>query len=163
MNTPTLTVYREDPRSAMAAALVAELCDELSRRYGRPPSPFTTDEAADPRAGFVVARLNGAPVGCGALRRIDEATVEVKRMYVAPAARRHGIARRILSELERLAAAHGYSRVILETGTRQPEALALYEAAGYQRTANYGRYVGNPEAVCFEKRLVGSSLPEVEC
>ena len=84
-------------------------------------------------------------------------------MYVAPAARRHGIARRILSELERLAAAHGYSRVILETGTRQPEALALYEAAGYQRTANYGRYVGNPEAVCFEKRLVGSSLPEVEC
>ena len=160
MNTPALTVNREDPRSATAAALVADLCDELSRRYGRPPSPYTMDEAAGPRAGFVVARWNGEPVGCGALRRIDEATVEVKRMYVAPAARRHGIARRVLSELERLAAAHGYARVILETGTRQPEALALYEAAGYQRTANYGRYVGNPEAVCFEKRLVVSPLPD---
>ena len=84
-------------------------------------------------------------------------------MYVAPAARRHGIARRILSALERLAAAHGYTRIILETGTRQPEALALYEASGYQRIANYGRYIGNPEAVCFEKRFVGSSPPGVKC
>ena len=111
------------------------------------------DEAAHPRAGFVVARLDGEPVGCGALRCIDETTVEVKRMYVAPHARRHGIARRILAELERLAAAHSYARIILETGMPQPEALRLYDASGYQRTENYGRYIGNSEAVCFEKRM----------
>ena len=57
MNPPTLTVSREDPRSATAATLVAAMCDDLSRRYGRPPSPYTMDEAADPRAGFVVARF----------------------------------------------------------------------------------------------------------
>ncbi len=148
-----ITVGREDPYSATASILVADLCAELSRRYHRPPSPYTMDEAADPRAGFVVARLDGTPVGCGALRRIDDGTVEIKRMYIAPVARRRGIARCILTELERLAAAHGYARIILETGTRQPEALALYETSGYWRTANYGRYVGNPEAVCFEKRL----------
>ena len=154
---PQITVERADPRSATAAGLIADLCAELSERYGRPPSPYTADEAANPRAGLVVARWNGEPVGCGALRFIDEATVEVKRMYVAPAARRHGVARRILAALERLATEHGYVRIILETGMRQPEALALYEANTYRRTANYGRYIGNPEAVCFEKRLVVSS------
>ncbi len=154
-----ITVEREDPRSETAATLVADLCAELSRRYHRPPSPFTMDEAADPRAGFVVARRDGEPVGCGALRRIDETTAEVKRMYVAPAARRRGLARRILDALERLAHGHSYARVILETGTRQPEALALYESSGYRRTENYGRYVGNPEAVCFEKRLADFPFP----
>ena len=99
---PRITVDRADRRGATAAMLVTDLCEELSRRYHRPPSPYTMEEAADPRAGFVVARLDGEPVGCGALRRIDETTVEVKRMYVAPGARRLGIARRILAELERL-------------------------------------------------------------
>lgn len=150
---PQITVERADPHGAMAAKLVADLCDELSRRYHRPPSPYTMEEAADPRAGFVVARLHGEPVGCGALRRIDETTVEIKRMYVAPDARRRGIARGILAGLEHLAREHGYRRIILETGTRQPEALALYEANGYRRTENYGRYIDNPEAACFEKRL----------
>ncbi len=163
MNPPALTVEPEDPRSATAARLIADLCAELGERYGRPPSPYTADEAAGPRAGLVVARWHGEPIGCGALRCIDAATVEVKRMYVAPAARRHGVARRILTALEQLAAGHGYARIILETGARQPEALALYEATGHRRTANYGRYLGNPEAVCFEKRLVVSSSHEAKC
>ena len=157
MNPLALTVESEDPHSAAATGLIADLCAELGKRYGRPPSPYTADEAADPRAGLVVARRNGEPVGCGALRCIDETTVEVKRMYVAPVARRQGVARRILAALEQLATEHGYTRVILETGARQPEALALYDAAGYRRTVNYGRYVGNPEAACFEKRLAASS------
>ena len=150
-----LTVAPEDPQGEVAARLLANLCAELGERYGRPPSPFTTDEAAAPRAGLGVARRNGEPVGCGALRCIDAATVEVKRMYVAPAARRRGVARVLLLALERLAAQHGYKRVILETGDRQPEAMALYPACGYRRTANYGRYVGRTDATCFEKLLPG--------
>ena len=105
------------------------------------------------RTVMVVARRDGEPVGCGALRQIDEKTVEVKRMYVVPSMRRQGISRRMLSELERAAGEFGYERIILETGTFQPEALALYHAAGYRRTAAYGRYVGNPEAHCFEKSV----------
>ena len=153
-----ITVAPEDPRSEVAAQLIADLCAELGRRYERPPSPFTLDEAADARAGLVVARLDGQPVGCGALRRIDEATVEIKRMYVAPAARRRGVARTLLLALERLAIEHGYQQIILETGDRQPEAMALYSACGYQRTANYGRYVDRLDAACFKKSLPSKSV-----
>ena len=151
---PVLTVERVDARNALAARLLGEMCAELERRYHRPPSPYAVEEAEAPRAGFVVASLGGEPVGCGALRCLDETTVEVKRMYVAPGARRRGVARRLLAELERLAAAYGYRRIILETGVFQPEALALYDATGYRRTPTYGRYVGNPDAVCFEKWIV---------
>ena len=137
-------------------AMIEALCAELTLRYHRPPSPFTLEEAAGPRSALVVAWLDGQPVGCGALRQIDRDTVEVKRMYVTPDARRQGVARRILAELERLAAGFDYRKVILETGTFQPEALALYLAAGYLPTAPYGRYLGNPDAHCFAKLLGGA-------
>lgn len=140
-----VTVALEDARSPDAARLLDAMCTELSARYHRPPSPFVLEEV------LVVARLDGDPVGCGALRQIDATTVEVKRMYVVPTSRRRGVARRVLGELERVAAERGNDKVILETGIFQPEALALYASAGYRRTENYGRYVGNPEACCFEK------------
>ena len=151
--TPVLTVAAEDPRGEAATRLIAALCTELSERYHRAPSPFTMDEASAPRTAMVIAWLDGEPVGCGALRCIDATTVEIKRMYVVPALRRRGISRRVLVELERLAHGFGYVRIILETGIHNPEALALYPSAGYAPTAAYGRYVGNPEAFCFTKRL----------
>ena len=74
-------------------------------------------------------------------------------MYIAPDGRRRGIAKRLLAELERLAAGFGYTHMILETGLFQPEALALYDTAGYRRTPPYGRYVDQPESICFDKKL----------
>ena len=148
---PGLIVIPEDPRCEAATSLLDALCAELSERYRRPPSPFSVEEALAPRATLVVARLNGEPVSCGALRCIDAATVEIKRMYVVPTARRLGIAKRVLAELERCAAGFGHKRIILETGVFQPEAIALYYAVGYTRTEAYGRYVGNPDARCFGK------------
>ena len=106
----TLTVGAESPWSVAASALLDAVCAELARRYHRPPSPFAPEEAAASRSALVVARLDDRPVGCGAIRRIDENTAEVKRMYVAPEARRRGIAGRILAELERLAIGFGYRR-----------------------------------------------------
>ena len=150
---PGLIVRAESPWSPAAAAMIGALCAELTLRYHRPPSPFTMEEAAGVRGALAVAWLDERPVGCGALRQIDNDTVEIKRMYVASEARRKGVARRILAELERMAAEFEYRRIILETGTFQPEALALYPAAGYRETAPYGRYVGNPEAHCFAKLL----------
>jgi ribosomal protein S18 acetylase RimI-like enzyme len=75
-------------------------------------------------------------------------------MFVIPEARGCGVARLILTELESAALRMGYSRIRLETGLRQPEAVGLYEAAGYHRVACYGGYADDPMSVCFEKHLV---------
>jgi GNAT superfamily N-acetyltransferase len=153
MDAAALTFHAEDPADGTARQLIEDLCTELSARYGTAPSPFSASDAAAPRAAFIVARLDGQPVGCGAIRRIDDEMVEVKRMYVAPAARRTGIARRILAELERLSIAFAYRAIRLETGVAQPEAIRLYESCGYRRIPAFGSYAGNPVSVCFEKIL----------
>jgi GNAT superfamily N-acetyltransferase len=152
----TLVIAREDPFSETAAQLANELSLELGARYGEEGGAFVHQPAqfAVERAVFLVARLDGVPVGCGALRPYTAETVEIKRMYVRPAARGQGIARAMLNALEAAARDFGYTRLLLETGTLQPEAIALYEAAGYQRTAPYGNYRDDPLTVCFDKPLV---------
>lgn len=147
----TLAIEPADPVGEAARELIHALCSEMSERYGTPPSPFSPSEVVAPRTVFLLARLNGQPVGCGALRRFDDHTAEIKRMYVAPGGRRRGIARRILIKLERHAQAFGYRAVRLETGTRQPEAQRLYESLGYQHIGTFGPYVGNPMSVCYER------------
>jgi GNAT superfamily N-acetyltransferase len=102
---------------------------------------------------FLVAALDGEAVGCGALRRLDDATGELKRMYVAPAARRLGVGRGLLDELERRARGLGLRRLVLETGLRQHEAMAMYERAGYARIECFGEYEGGGASVCMEKLL----------
>jgi putative acetyltransferase len=153
----TVTIEPDDPIGETARKLIHDLCAELSGRYGTPPSPFSPAEAAAARTIFLVARLDSQPAGCGAIRRIDDDTAEVKRMYVAPAARRKGIARRILAELERHATDFGYRAIRLETGILQPEAQRLYESCGYKRIAAFDQYVGNPTSVCYEKSLDNSN------
>ena len=95
----------------------------------------------------------GKAVGCGALKAFETTTMEVKRMYVLPAYRGKGFATRILSELESWALELGQLRCILETGKKQPEAIALYTKSGYKQTENYGPYVGVDNSHCFEKLL----------
>lgn len=148
-----LTISADDPIGETARNLIHDLCAEVGARYGTPPSPFSLSEAAAERTIFLIARLDNQPVGCGAIRRIDEDAAEVKRMYVAPAGRRRGIARRILAELERSAVDFGYRAIRLETGILQPEAQRLYESCGYKRIAAFGHYVGNQTSVCYEKEL----------
>ncbi|HKX71843.1 MAG TPA: GNAT family N-acetyltransferase, partial [Acidimicrobiales bacterium] len=81
------------------------------------------------------------------------ATGEIKRMYTAPAARRRGVSRALLARLETEAVRLGYRRLQLETGDRQPEAIALYESAGYGHIPTYGQYAGDELSVCFAKDL----------
>lgn len=107
---------------------------------------------------FLVARIAGEPVGCGALRRIGPGTGEIKRMYVVPANRGHGVARRLLAELERYAGRLGLTRLVLETGERQPEAIGLYERAGFTRIDRFGEYVNSPASVCLGKDLGSEPL-----
>ena len=101
----------------------------------------------------IVAYDDDLPVGCGALKQHADDTMEVKRMYVSPEKRGQGIAGLILGELEVWAKELNYARCILETGQKQPEAIALYKKQGYQIVLNYGQYEGIANSVCFEKIL----------
>lgn len=155
MHDSAIRLTLEDPFNAVCGQLIAELSAELGARYGDDGmGDFTPADAAVPRAAFVVAWLRDEPVGCGALRPTETETVaEIKRMYVRPWTRRRGISRRILLKLEELAREFGYSRVKLETGILQPEAIGLYKSNDYQRAAPFGSYQDDPLSVYFEKIL----------
>ena len=161
IGTTDLTIAAVDPRHPDAALLIRELSAELAAAYDFADDgsgAFAPADVRVPRSAFLVARLGDRPVGCGALRPLDEgdgptSTAEIKRMYVAPAARGRGVARAILDRLEAAARDFGYARVILETGNRQLAAIRLYGRSGYERVPCYGRYVDDPRSVCFGKAL----------
>lgn len=149
-----VSVEVADPRAAESRALVEQLWEEFGRRYGDTgPCQFVPEDVEGEGCAFVVARLAGRAVGCGAVRPLEAGVAEVKRMYVEPDARRRGVARRVLRELERIARELSYSAVRLETGLKQPEAIRLYEGEGYARVPCHGAYASDPMSVCFEKRL----------
>lgn len=129
-----ITAAPEDIRSRDSEQLIWELSTELGVLYNSDGSAgFNPSDVEVPRAAFVVARIEGIPVGCGALRPLDDSTVEVKRMYTRANYRRKGVAQAILAEIDRLAIEFGYSTIKLQTGPKQPEAAALYERVGYYR------------------------------
>lgn len=101
----------------------------------------------------ILAYKNKKPVACGAIKEFEKEIVEIKRMYTSPENRRNGLGSIILNELEEWATELDYSKSILETGRRQPEAIALYKKNGYQIIENYGQYKGVDNSVCFEKIL----------
>jgi putative acetyltransferase len=156
-NNNRISVRAEDPSGEAAEQLVRELCVEIGSRYvdqaDNGPSPFDMSEVTVPRSAFFIARIDNCPVGCVALRPMDSESAEIKRMYVAAAARRRGIGLLLLAELERIAAGFNYKILRLETGFRQPEAIALYEKSGFKRIPAFGPYIGNPVSICFEKRI----------
>lgn len=152
----TLDIRREDLGGPIARGLIAALDAEMRALYpeeGANHLRLDTDEVAPGRGTFLVAFRGGAPVGCGALRTVGDGAGEIKRMYVVPAARGSGLGSALLRALEAEARALGLGRVVLETGHRQPEALRLYQAAGFVSTDAFGEYVGSRLSVCMAKTL----------
>jgi len=149
-----VTVALADSSAPESLLLFEHLWKELGQLYGNTgPCEFKPADVLGAGSAFVVARLDGRPVGCGAVRPLAPGVAEVKRMFVEPEARGLGVGRRILQELEREAGVLGYVALRLETGVKQPAAIALYEGAGYRRVERYGVYADDPLSVCMEKRL----------
>lgn len=148
-----------------AAALVARVQEEYVVRYGGPDeTPVEPADFETPLGLFLVGYLPGAdssavPVATGAWRRTTVTALggrkgaEIKRMYVVPEARGRGLARTVLAALEDTAAAAGHDVLVLETGTAQPEALALYASSGYVPVDGFGMYAQHEESRYFGKRL----------
>ncbi len=150
-------IDRADLHSPEATALIRALNLELSGAY---PEPGATHFGLDPtdvapgRGAFVIAYQDERPVACGAVRLIDPATAELKRMYVEPGARGSGLGRRMVATLEQEAARLGATQVVLETGIRQTPAIALYARCGYRPIPLYGEYTASPgTSVCLGRRL----------
>jgi putative acetyltransferase len=151
-----ITIAKEDPSSPDVSRLLSAFVDEVKKRYDSPPADvgiFDPDLVSVPRSVFLVARQDGAAVGCGALVPMDEYSVEVKRMFVARGFRGLGIATMILDELERIAREFDYDAMRLETGVKQPESIALYGKAGFYRIPNFPPFENDHSAVCFEKKI----------
>lgn len=146
-----------------AMKLIAEVQQEYVLRYGSPDkTPVDPAEFAPPDGHFFVGYLNDSPIASGGWRvhdgpvpefRVGDA--EMKRMYVSADARGRGFAREMLARLEHTARGAGRLRMVLETGTKQPEALELYRSAGYSGIPNFGVYRCDPDSVCLAKDLAG--------
>jgi GNAT superfamily N-acetyltransferase len=147
--------FRATPyEDAVARALVAEVQQEYVTRYGGPDGAVVDPAEFEPPAGlFLVAEVAGQPAGCGAWRVHAPGVVEVKRVYVRGAFRRRGLAEAIMTALERSAARAGHRAVVLNSGGRQPEALALYAGLGYGPVPGYGVYADSPGAVFLGREL----------
>jgi GNAT superfamily N-acetyltransferase len=145
-----------------AVRLIAEIQQVYVERYGGEDATVIDPREFDAPAGlFLVGYVDGEPVACGGWRKrhagesdvLRDGDAEVKRMYVAAARRGKGYARAVLAELERTAAAAELQRVVLETGTEQPEAIALYTSAGYAPMPAFGTYADSPTSRYFAKPL----------
>ncbi|WP_395242614.1 GNAT family N-acetyltransferase [Agromyces sp. MMS24-K17] len=132
-------------------ALVAAQEAEVRERY----ATEVTGPGIAPGTPALVAYVDGDPVGCVAVGRLDATTGEVKRLFVAAEARGLGLSRALMARVEALAAEVGYSALRLETGSKQPEAVRLYETSGWRRIPNYGYFRDDPEVISMEKPLAG--------
>lgn len=148
-----MTIIRTDSSNKDFILLVKELDEDLAIRDGEEHAFYDQFNKITNIKNVVVAYENDEPVGCGAFKPFNEEAVEIKRMYVPPALRGKGIASFILNSLEAWAKENGYKKSILETGLKQPEAIALYKKNGYIQILNFGQYAGVENSVCFEKIL----------
>lgn len=148
-----VTCIRTDSKNADFQKLVQALDADLKMRDGSEHGFYAQFNKIAALKYVVVAYVNHQAVGCGAIKEFSADTVEVKRMYVSVDYRGKGIAVSVLEELESWTKELGFSKCTLETGKKQPEAIALYTKSGYRIIPNFGQYAGVENSVCFEKDL----------
>jgi len=126
------------------------------RYVGSAPARLDASEFTSPTGCFVVAFDGDAGLACGGFRKLDVEVAELKCLYVQPEVRQQGVGRSVLTFLERQARDAGYRALCLETGIKQPEALALYESTGYGPIDAFGEFRDDPRSRSFHKPLLGS-------
>ena len=146
-------LVRSETAHADFQLLVAQLDKELWDRYPDLQAQYAPNNKVENIRTAVIAYRENIPVGIGCFRPVDTIATEIKRMFVLPAYRGKGIAGSILAELEKWARELSFSRAVLESGNRQPEALHLYKKSGYIEIENYGPYANMDTSVCMEKQL----------
>jgi GNAT superfamily N-acetyltransferase len=154
---PAVQIRRSTLVSPDAVRLIAALNAELDAMFpeqGATHFSLSGDQTANGQGAFLIAYLDEIAVGCGAVRRLDAKTAELKRMYVDPQVRGQGVGQALVKSLEHEARALGVTIVVLETGTRLAPAIRMYEGLGYARIPLFGEYLSSPEtSVCFGKSL----------
>jgi putative acetyltransferase len=148
-----MKITRTNSSNPHFQSLVAELDKDLTGRYQERQAVYDQYNKVPDLQTVVVAYENDVAVGCGAFKQFGENSVEIKRMFVAEGRRGKGIASAILKELESWAKELSYKIAVLETGTKQHEAIALYQKQGYTITENYGQYIGMETSICMKKQL----------
>lgn len=148
-----IQTIRTDSSNPDFVRLVQALDADLAERDGADHGYYAQFNTIDAIKHAIVLYDKGEAVACGAMKAFEEDAMEIKRMYTLPSHRGKGLAGKVLKALEEWAAELYIPSTVLETGKRQPEAIRLYEKHGYQRTANYGQYIGIDNSVCFRKSL----------
>jgi putative acetyltransferase len=149
-----ISIAQESPRQDDVIALIRQSDALMQSLYPAESNHLVDiDQLAQPRVHFFVAREEGRALGCGSFVLGAEGHAEMKRVFVDPAARGKGVARAIMAALEREAARLGVTLMQLETGIKQPEAIALYRKFGYAERGPFGSYQPDPLSLFMEKRL----------
>jgi GNAT superfamily N-acetyltransferase len=146
-------IIRTDSSNTDFLELVALLDQGLRITDGDDFVFFTQFNKLDAIKNVVVVYEDNIAAGCGAFKKHHDTTVEIKRMFVREAFRGKGIAKEVLSELEHWAKELAYTECILETGNMLTNAIQLYQTSGYERTSNYGQYIGVATSVCMKKKI----------
>lgn len=148
-----MKIIKTDYNNKDYKALVVELDADLAIKDGEDHSFYNQFNSSEGINNVIVIYENDIAVGCGAIKPFNRGTVEVKRMFVKPEHQGKGLGSLILKALEDWAKLLNYSACVLETGIRQPDAIALYKKNGYLIIENYGQYIGVENSICFKKSI----------
>jgi putative acetyltransferase len=146
-------LIRCNSKSPDFLSLIQQLDSDLTQRNGTVQLSYDKYNKLPDIETVVVAYIGKVAIGCGCFKECDSQTAEIKRMYVKPENRGKALSKQILTELENWAQELGYSKLCLETGLKQPEAIGLYGKSGYSRIDNYGQYANMPNSICYGKQL----------
>lgn len=149
----TIEVERTNSENEDFRKLVFELEDHLTWADEKAHSECKQYNKLESIKHVIVVYIDKKAIGCGAIRKYDQDTIEVKRMFVSKNTREKGVGTKILIELETWAKELGYKKSILETGAMLPEAVRLYKKNNYIQIPNYGQYEGMEKSICFAKKL----------
>lgn len=148
-----ITVKKTDFKNKDLQLLTKALDEDLSVKDGNEHDFYHQFNSLTGIHQAIIIYENEKPIGCGAFKPFSTKIAEIKRMFVIPEYQGKGIGSKILEELETWAVSLNYTTCILETGIRQPDAIALYKKNGYQIIDNYGQYKGVENSICFKKQL----------